>query len=350
MVASDGARMVDRPTIADLAKAAGVSVATVDRVLNRRLPVRGDTSERVVLAAEQIGFHAAGLLRRRAREAPPRRFGFLLQKRNDPFYQSFGERLARETKASQLVQGRPVLEFADELVPATIADRLTSLAQRTDAVAVVTVDHPIVNEAVEAITRQGKPVFTLLSDVTTPARTAYLAADSRKAGRTAAWIISRMAKRPGKVGILVGTHRYLSQDMAEISFRSYFREHVDDMQLLEPVINLDDNQLGYEAVSDLLARNRDITGIYALGGGRDGFLQALRDEGVAGRVVAVCNELTNTTRSGLIDGTLALALGTPISPISQRLVELMAVATGAASGEVPGQALFAADLHIRESI
>lgn len=342
--------MVDRPTIADLAKAAGVSVATVDRVLNRRLPVRGDTSERVAVAAEHIGFHAAGLLRQRVHEAPPRRLGFLLQKHLDPFYQSFGERLVHETKVSPLLQGKAVLEFADELIPTTIADRLTALAQRADAVAVVTVDHPIVNEAVEAIIRQGKPVFTLLSDITTPLRTAYLATDSRKAGRTAAWIISRMAKRPGKVGILVGTHRYLSQDMAEISFRSFFREHVTDMQLLEPVINLDDNQLGYEAVSNLLARNRDITGIYALGGGRDGFLQALRDEGVAGRVVAVCNELTNATRSGLIDGTLALALGTPIGAISQRLVELMAIATGAVSGDVPGQALFPAELHLRESI
>jgi len=37
-----------RPTIADLAEAAGVSVATVDRVLNARHPVREATAERVL--------------------------------------------------------------------------------------------------------------------------------------------------------------------------------------------------------------------------------------------------------------------------------------------------------------
>ena len=35
--------------------AAGVSSATVDRVLNRRLPVNNDTTQRVVAAAEALG-------------------------------------------------------------------------------------------------------------------------------------------------------------------------------------------------------------------------------------------------------------------------------------------------------
>ena len=52
--------MVKRPTMADLAQAAGVSVATVDRVINRRLPVNSDTVQRVVQAAEQIGYRATG--------------------------------------------------------------------------------------------------------------------------------------------------------------------------------------------------------------------------------------------------------------------------------------------------
>ena len=51
-----------RPTIANVAEAAGVSVATVDRVLNARHSVRETTAERVLAAAEAIGFHAAPLL------------------------------------------------------------------------------------------------------------------------------------------------------------------------------------------------------------------------------------------------------------------------------------------------
>ena len=80
-----------RPTIEDLAAAAGVSVATVDRVLNKRHPVREDTARRVVDAAERIGFYARGLLQQRLSERIPFRiFAFLLQKHNDPFYQQLG--------------------------------------------------------------------------------------------------------------------------------------------------------------------------------------------------------------------------------------------------------------------
>ncbi|SDZ47366.1 LacI family transcriptional regulator, partial [Jannaschia faecimaris] len=43
--------MANRPTIADLARAAGVSTATVDRVLNGRLSVRAETARKVQDAA-----------------------------------------------------------------------------------------------------------------------------------------------------------------------------------------------------------------------------------------------------------------------------------------------------------
>ena len=56
---------MSRPTIIDLAKAAGVSTATVDRVLNGRHNVREETVRRVHEAAEAIGYHGANVIRYR---------------------------------------------------------------------------------------------------------------------------------------------------------------------------------------------------------------------------------------------------------------------------------------------
>lgn len=341
--------MVKRPTIAHLAKASGVSVATVDRVLNRRLPVREDTALRVVQAAETIGYHATGLLKRRLAEVPARRFAFLLQKRHDAFYKSFAEELVRATKAASFIQGRPLLEFMDELVPSSIAQRLREAGAKADALAVVAVDHPLVNEAVEELAAKGKPVFTLLSDVTAPSRACYLAVDARKAGRTAAWVIARQAKRPGKVGILVGSHRYLSQETAEISFRSYMRENAGAFQLLEPIICLDDERIAHQAVLDMVASNPDLVGIYDAGGGQDGLIRALREEEAGGRIVVVCNELTATTRAALIDGTIDLVLATPIAAMAERAVTLMAEACDRAR-LTPGTVLFPAEIYVSENI
>jgi LacI family transcriptional regulator len=342
--------MVDRPTIADLATAAGVSIATVDRVLNRRLPVKGDTVRRVVQAAEKIGFHAAGLLRQRAAELPARRFGFLLQKRNDYFYHAFGERLAAETRRSRMIDGRPTVEYVDDLSPELTAKRLKALAARADAVSIVAVEHPIVNDAVQTIAASGKPVFTLISDISAPQRTAYIAADSRKKGRIAAWTISRTARAAGKVGILVGTHGYLSQELVEMSFRSYFREYAPEFQLLEPVIVLDDEKLVYTAVAELITRHPDLCAIYSLGGGQDGLVRALQQLPRHPDMTVICNELMPSTRDGLIDGTITMALGTPIAAIAERTIDYMTFATDAASGVVVPQVLFSPELHLRETI
>ncbi|MFO1032925.1 MAG: LacI family DNA-binding transcriptional regulator [Hyphomicrobiales bacterium] len=320
--------MVKRPTIADLAAAAGVSVATVDRVLNRRLPVTSDTAQRVVTAAEAIGYHATGLLKRRISEIPSRKFGFLLQKR-DNFYQAFGRDLVAATKSNRDVDGKALLEFMDELLPAVIVQRLNDMAPKVDALAVVAMDHPQVNQAVEALVAGGKPVFTLLSPISSTAVTGHFGLDSRKCGKIAGWTISRLARKPGKIGILVGSHRYINQETSEISFRTFMREHAPQFQLLEPIINLDDERIAYEAVTDMAASYDDLVAVYVSGGGQDGLIRALREISGRPRPIAVCNELTDTTRAALLDGTIDLALGTPIASLSIRLVEVMAKACAA---------------------
>jgi LacI family transcriptional regulator len=341
--------MVTRPTIADLANAAGVSVATVDRVLNRRLKVSDDTAARVTAAAEAIGYHGLRLLRQRSSELPQRTFGFVLQKHNDAFYQALAAGLADATRNADYIAGKAVVEYTDELIPALLAQRIRDLAPRVDALAVVAVDHPLVNEAVEWAVARGRPVVTLLTDLTAPSRAGCVGVDRRRSGRTAAWAISRLAAQPGKVGILIGSHRYLSQEISEISFRSYMRENAPQFDLLEPLVYLDDQRISYEGAVNILASNPDLVGIYVAGGGAEGLIRALRDEQAGGRVVAVCNELTAASRSALLDGTIDLVLGTPIAAIAQRTVELL---DRAVSGTDTGvtQILLPAELHVGENI
>jgi LacI family transcriptional regulator len=283
-------------------------------------------------------------------EVKPCTLGFLLQKRQDDFYKALANELQSATKAASSVRGRAIIEFMDELVPSFIAAKIREIGPRVDVLAVVAVDHPLVSEAVEDIVAKGKPVFTLLSDLTTPARAGYIGVDSRKAGRTAAWTISRLAKKPGKIGILLGSHRYLSQETAEISFRSYMRENAPEFQLLEPIVNLDDQRIAYEAVEDMISTNADLVGIYMSGGGREGLVRALRDEKAGNRIIAVCNELMPVTRSALIDGTLDLVLATPLVALASHAVAAMAQA--ATSGRHDGGTLtrLPAEIFVSENI
>jgi LacI family transcriptional regulator len=325
--------MSRRPTLAAVAEAAGVSSATVDRVLNSRLPVREATALRVIAAAERIGYHAAAVMRERLRErATVRRLAFCLQKRHDPFYRAFGEAITAAAARHAPETVVTTIDYMDALEPAAIAAQLLASGRKADAVAVVAVDHPHVTAAIETLHAAGCPVFTLLSDLSAPLRAGYVGVDNRQSGRTAAWAISRLARRAGAVGVFVGSHRYLGQETSEISFRSYLREHAPQFRVLDTLVNLEDAQLAHEATLEMLARQPDLVGIYVAGGGVAGIIRALREEARPEHIVTVCNELTAEHRAALIDGVIDLVLRTPVERIADAVVHAMvaALAPGAA--------------------
>jgi LacI family transcriptional regulator, galactose operon repressor len=340
-----------RPTIADLAAAAGVSVATVDRVLNRRHPVRAATARRVLDAAETLGYHATSLLRARMQEqSKPCRMGFLLQRAASPFYQQLAQELEAAARALSGRDSRPSTEFVDELEPASIVKRMQDLGRRVDALAVVAVDHPRVSEEIERLQREGVPTFTLLSDLGAASRAGYVGLDARKAGRTAAWAITRLAPRPGSVAIFVGSHRYLDHDTREISLRSYLREHAPDFRLLEPLVDLEQPAVAYDAALTLLRRQAGLVGIYSAGGGSDGIIRALVESGRSAEVVLVCNELTPSVRSALIDGVVDLVIATPVAMLAERAVRALQAALARPAPAAPVQILLPFELYGPENI
>ena len=97
-----------RPTTKDLAIAAGVSLATVDRVLNDRSGVRKDTVERVNQAIEKLGF-IRNLVAANLARGKDYRFLFLLPRGGDQFLAGV---VARITEAN--------LAFAAEMMRAEV--------------------------------------------------------------------------------------------------------------------------------------------------------------------------------------------------------------------------------------
>lgn len=342
--------MSKRPTLVDLAEAAGVSVATVDRVLNARHRVRESTAERVLGAAERIGFHAAPLLKRRLRpEAPTRTFGFLLQK-PDGFYRQLGADLEAATARLTDCRGRALIEFVDEISPTAICAAMLRMAERADAIGVVSIDHPRVSETVATLAARGKPVFALISDLTAEARAGYVGRDNRREGRTAAWLLARAARGPGKIGIIVGSHRYLCQETAEISFRAELRENAPGFEALEALVNLDDARIAYAATQELIARRPDLVGLYVCGGGTEGVVAAARDEADRAPLAIVCNELTPKNRAGLIDGILTGVIATRTSALAERALEAMNRALEHGAPETSQQLIVPFDIFLPTNI
>jgi len=327
-----------RPTIADLAQAAGVGVATVDRVLNGRVKVREETARKVHEAAQRIGYHGANAIKQRVfADVPELHFGVILQKERHAFYQAFAREIEDRMAAQTSHRLRLTLKFTQSTLPDELAEMLRAMAGKVDAVAATGLDHHVVTDAVTELRGRGIPTFSLLSDFAQGVRESYLGTNNLKVGRTAGWLISKIAPRPGKVAVFIGGHRFHGHELRETGFRSFFREYAPEFELLSPQPNLETRQLTYEATHELIARHVDLVGIYCAGGGMEGAIAAVREMPSAQRPALIVNELTPESREGLLDRIVSVVMQTPLRALCEDLVALMCATIEHGMAETPGQ-------------
>lgn len=326
---------VARTTIQDVAAAAGLSVSTVNRALHQPEKVRGETLRAVLAAAESVGFYGIGTIRQSVKSDRPRvRIGILLLQRTRSYYKSLARAL--EAAAAAVTDREVVMqiEFLDELSPQNTSDGLTRLGAQVDVIGVVAAEHPLVSATIERLGEQGVKVFALISQLTASCGVGYVGLDAWKVGRTAGWAFNNLCRRPGKIGILVGNHRFRCQETNESGFRSYFRENSSGFELLEPQSTFENANIARDVTEDILARHPDLAGLFISGGGITGAVTALRESGRGREIVAVGYDFTEFTAAALLDGTLNFIIALPMERLAAEAVAAM-IAASESAADVP---------------
>jgi LacI family transcriptional regulator len=313
-----------RATIKDVAIQAGLSVSTVNRALHEPRKVREETLRAVLQAAEKVGFYGHGLIRQSLRVVRPKvRIGIQLLQANRGLYQDFNAALLQ---AARNISDHEVvirIEHLSELTPQNVASGLQRLAQTADIVGVVSTEHPTVAAAIENLATRNVRTFALLSEVTARCNVGYVGHDYWKMGRTAGWALRNLCKTQGKLGILVGNHRYRCQETAESGCRSYFREHRSGLELLEARSTFESDAIAQEVTEELVQQTPDLAGLFVAGGGLPGVCEALRATGRGQDIVVVGIDLTDVTRAALLDGTINVLLSHPIQVMAQETIAAM---------------------------
>ncbi|MCQ4162492.1 substrate-binding domain-containing protein [Roseomonas sp. GC11] len=293
-----------RVTLEDVAREAGVSLATVDRVLNRRPGVRARTESRVQAAVQRLNYRpdpaAARLARNRFH-----RFLFLLPSGSNSFFAQLEEQALqlRDWLAAQ----RAGLEIqrTDVFDPGTLARRLEAIPAGCDGVAVVALDHPRVRHAIDELAARGVPVVTLVSDVPSARRLHYVGIDNAAAGRTAATLMGRfLGGRGGAIGVLAGSLSLRDHAERYFGFAQVMERDFPGLTLLPVLEGRDDNGRNATLVQRLLEQAPGLRGLYNIGAGHRGVVAALEQAGRADGIVYIGHELTPHTRRFLLEGTL----------------------------------------------
>ena len=319
-----------RANLKDIAEAAGVSTATVDRVLNDRGNVKGATVERVQRAAEQLGY-PMNLYRDKFL------YRVLLQDPDHLYYRDLGEAIRREAEIYSRQGLRVEIEFLVDTEDGLVANRLDEISCDADGIAGVFVQNTLTLEAVSRIIERGKPVVTLLSDLRHPLRASYVGLDNRAVGRTAGYIMGRFVKQPsGRVLVTSETMNYLGLEEREMGLRSVLADRFPHLEASSVIEKGPDRDAMVQRIADQ-AKDPAIVGIYNVGGRNSVIVDAMKLAGrQRGDIVYVGSELTEISRRLMIDRWMDAVISFPANRAAKAVIQAMIAASGRGNGSRPG--------------
>jgi LacI family transcriptional regulator len=284
----------------DIAREAGVSLATVDRVLNARPRVREQSVRLVQAAVEKLGYvrdvSAANLAKRREY-----RFAFVIPDNKSQFVATIRDALsdASRTPGPDRVSIETILAPTDD-PNATARILLGLISAKFHGAAIMCPETPQVRDAVTHLKQAGLAVVAMISDLPSSARDHFVGVDNVAAGRTAGALMGRFLDgKPGKVLVISGS--LASRDSIErrFGFDGILAERFPALDVLPTIESRNDNHRLISIVRQILSAHRDIIGIYALGSGNAAILDVLRATDTIRHATVIMHELTPITRSAL---------------------------------------------------
>jgi LacI family transcriptional regulator len=315
--------------IREIAVQAGLSEATVDRVLNGRGGVRASTVAEVNQAIEDL--HRQRTQLRLAGRT------FVVDLVVDaPVQFSSGVRAALEAELPGI---RPaVIRSRFHLTEAApVADIVATLgriaARGSQGVVLKAPDDPRVVAAVERLVGVGIPVVTFVTDLPVSPRTAYVGIDNRAAGATAAYLIDQwLGDASGTVLVTRGDGSFRGEDEREMGFRATQRSVAPNRRQVD-LVNTDGRDDLHRLVLDALAAHPDIVAVYSMYafGGNRAVVDAFAEAGRTYRVF-VAHDLHEHNLALLHDGHLSAVLHHDLRQDMRHACQVIMQAHGALAG------------------
>lgn len=290
-----------RQGMADVAERAGVSLSTVDRVLNERGSVSDVKRRKVLQAAQALGLKRLlpsaihGLLR----------FDLLLV---DSATDHFKRLAAAFGRQAQMHRSRLVLQRHtwQERAPQQLPDLINHPRVPRQGLIVVAQDTPQTREALRAQVDAGVPVVLLTTSLPALPGTTYVGIDNHAAGRAAGRLMSQWVQgREGRVVLLTNSLLYHAHQQRVQGFLEVMAERAQQVEVVGPIECFDDDDLNATKLNDYLQQGL-VSGLYSTGSGSAGVCRALARQ--AQRPVWVSHEATSAHAGMLREGLLSLVL------------------------------------------
>lgn len=283
----------------DIAEKAGVSIATVDRVINGRSGVSVSTSKRIWESIDEI---QGGL-------TPQKNLSFdvILPDGSGSFLNHLADSVNNLTDAYMREGISIKCHRVKSFDPKSLSTLLDKVSNKTDGIAVMPMEDPFVRESIKNICNQDIPVVTMVSSFNSQRTVGHVGPNNRAAGRTSAHLISMMTNnKAGQVAVFKGSQSLIYSDHQEreLGFINALRDYNPNLEVIHNLETLDRNEEAYKKVHQIMEEYPNLVAIYSVGSGTRGIGNALRDLKKEKKIIWIGHELTSYSREFLLDGTM----------------------------------------------
>ena len=263
-------------TIKEIARAAGVSRGTVDRVLHNRSGVNQDVAERIRRMAEEMGFTPNRAGKILAARKQPMSIGCLYRLKVIIFFQMLLP-VFSGLRTSWRIRCDGACGHIKGFDPATHINAVNRLAaEGYSGLCLTTMDIPEVQLAVHTVIGKGIPVVSVNTDIPDTGRICYVGPDYFNDGQTAAGLLARMTDVVLHVLIVTGSYYIRGHKERINGFISGMKHHKVSFMIADTIESQDDDEYAYVRTVRSLSQHPDINCVFIGAGGVTGVCTAVK--------------------------------------------------------------------------
>lgn len=311
-----------RPTVIDIAREAGVSLATVDRVLNARPGVRAGTVALVQDAVARLGYvrdvEAANLARGRTYDVL-----VLLPRGGGGFVRALHGAVEEAARGAAGHRMSVAVERVASDDGHALAARLAACPDGTAGVALMAPETPLARDAVRGLRARGIPVATLGSDLPASDRDRFVGIDGRAAGRTAGLLMARFLRGPARVLALAPSMLLRDSIERRRGFDEVMADEAPEVEVLQTLETHGSAAVMSRVVGAVLGQGVTPGGIYLLGEGHGALAATLRGATFPERPVVIGHELTPDARAALLGGSLDAVVAQNVGHLARSALRVL---------------------------
>ena len=275
--------------IKEIAKAAGVSIGTVDRALHSRAGISAATRTKIVRMAEQLGYRP-NLSARHLKLSRQRKISVHLPQEIASFFDAL-----RGGIRQAAVWLQPPLEVEFHAYPGMGRGEVESISAvldgPCDGVILAPSSLSKIGPLIRKATMRNIPVVCVATDAPGTERLTAISADPFTSGAIVAELLTRVRKGTGETAIITGDLATFDHSEKVRGFRSMLADLGSAISLIEVAETHDDYAEAYRQTCQLLERHPGVSGIYVSTANSLGVIKALEENGRLGKVAIVVTDL-----------------------------------------------------------